>query len=249
MKNKIRLTIVLICAGIALLLIPIMCLHNKKENESFSKKSENIFYAKKSQEDEFYLGEQQEYYDIWEEEHVLEIGFGYNENATQDDIDHIGKLIHLKRLKISIDDEINLSPLGNLVELESLDINIQYGCSADLSFVVNMSQLQRLHMTVGGNVDLSPLGNLNDLRKLSIDTWGDELDLSFLRKPNQLEEVIIDKGTIEDLSLFQNMPNLQRLDVSYIDDCDLNYLADLNNLETLAIIGENIRNPEGLSSV
>ncbi len=195
---------------------------------------------------------EQENYDIWETEHVLEIGFGYNECVTSEDIIHIGRLIHLKRLKISVGDgEIDLSPLSNLAELESLDIDIQCDCSPDLSFIANLSQLENLDITVGSEVDLSPLGGLNQLRKISIDTWtGDAIDLSFLRKLNCLEEVTVTRCcAIENLSLFQDMPYLKRLYVAYVDDGDLSYLAGLNNLEILAVIGENIRNPEGLSNL
>jgi len=45
------------------------------------------------------------------------------------------------------------------------------------------------------------------------------------------------------------MPYLKWLHVAYVDDVDLSYLAGLNNLEDLAVIGENIRNPEGLSNL
>ena len=225
MKRSFWLMVVLACAGIICSFICVIYLGNKTENK---------------------FGSSEEYEDKADTDNSKE-----EQHNPEEDIIHIGQLIHLKRLKISIDEsEIDLSPLSNLVELESLDIDIQYGCSPDLSFVENLSQLEKLDITVGSGVNLSPFGSLNDLRQLSIDTWGDEIDLSFLRKLNQLEEVTIDKCcTIEDLSLFQNMPNLQRLDISYMNDCDLNYLADLNNLETLAIIGENIRNPQGLSDL
>ncbi len=146
------------------------------------------------------LTAEQENYDIWETEHVLEIGFGYNECVTSEDIIHIGRLIHLKRLKISVGD-------GEI----------------DLSFIANLSQLENLDITVGS-----------------------EVDLSFLRKLNCLEEVTVTRCcAIENLSLFQDMPYLKRLYVAYVDDGDLSYLAGLNNLETLAVIGENIRNPDG----
>lgn len=126
-----------------------------------------------SKEEQHNPEEETKCYDAWEIEHVPEIEFGYNEFVTQDDIIRIGQLIHLKHLKISIgESEIDLSPLGNLVELESLDINIQYGCSPDLSFAGNLSQLEKLDITVGSGVNLSPLGSLSKLRQLSMDTLG-----------------------------------------------------------------------------
>lgn len=253
MKNSFRFMIVLTCVGMICLFIHVTNQGKKAENKfSSSEEYEDIFYTENFKDEQPGTKEGKEDYDRWETEHILEIGFGYDETVTQDDIIHIGRLIHLKRLKISVgDDEIDLSPLSNLVELESLDIDIQYDCSPDLSFIANLSQLENMDITVGGEVDLSPLGDLNQLRKISIDTWtGDAIDLSFLRKLNCLEEVMIARCcAIEDLSLFQDMSYLKRLDVAYVDDGDLSYLAGLNHLETLAVIGENIRNPEGLSNL
>ncbi len=213
------------------------------KGDNYEKECEDISYTGKSKEEQ--------YYDIWVAEHVFEIELGYNEFVTQDDIIHIGQFIHLKSLQISIGEgEIDLSPLGNLVELESLNIDFQDGCSPDLSFVANMSRLEELDITVGSGVDLSPLGGLNRLWYLSMNTWAcNTNDLSFLKKLHCLREVVFNKCAIEDLSLFQDMPYLRELDVSYVDDCDLNDLADLKNLESLAIIGQNIRNPEGLSNL
>ncbi len=195
---------------------------------------------------------EEEYTDkIWGTEYILEIGYEYYDFATQEDIIHIGQLSHLKRLKISVDkSEIDLSPLGNLSELESLDIQMLSGRSPDLSFVENLGQLRELRISHGGDVDLSPLGSLNQLKKLSMSTWwGDANDLSFLRDLDQLTEVEIFKCEVEDLSLFQNMLCLQRLYVSFVNDCDLNYLANLKNLESLDITGGNIRNSEGLGNL
>lgn len=248
MQKGSWLMIALTCIGVICLFIYVTDLNHKTENNL---NPSDTIYAENST-DEHGLEEEQKNYDIWDTEHVLEIGFGYNELVAQEDIIHIGQLIHLKRLKISIgESEIDLSPLGNLVELESLDIDIQGGCSPDLSFMVNLSQLKRLDITVGSDVDLSPLGSLSKLQQLSMDTWaGDVKDFSFLETLNRLEEVTITKCcTIEDLSLFQNMPYLQKLDIAYVDDVDLSYLANLKSLEILSIVGENIRNPEGLNNL
>ncbi len=251
MKKSYWLMTALACAGIICLFICVTNLNNKMGNNS-PEECENISYTEDPKEEQYSLEEEQKYYDIWVTEHVFAIEFGYYEYVTQDDIIHIGQFIHLKSLQISIGEgEIDLSPLGNLAELESLHINIKEGCSPDLSFVANMSQLRELCITVGSGVDLSPLGSLNGLQQLSMGFWYGEVDdLSFLKKLNCLETVSIIKCcAIEDLSLFQDMPYLRELYVTYVDDCDLNYLADLKNLESLSIIGQNIRNPEGLSNM
>lgn len=253
MKKCCWLMIALACAGIICLFFYVTNLGNSAEdNIKPSKLPEDIFDTENTTEKQHDLEEEQKNYVTWDTEHVLEIGFGYNEYVTQDDINHIGKLIHLKRLDISIGEgELDLSPLGNLVELESLDIVILWGCSPDLAFVEKLNKLEKLDIMAGNGVDLSPLGSLSKLRQFSMQPFGGDVDdLSFLKKLNNLEEITFTKCTaIEDLSLFQDMPKLRELWLEYVDDCDLNYLADLKNLESLAIAGGNIRNPEGLSNL
>ena len=142
-KNSFRFMIALTCVGMICLFIHVTNQGKETENKfSSSEEYEDIFYTENFKEEQPGTKERQEDYDRWETEHILEIGFGYGETVTQDDIIHIGRSIHLKRLKISVgDDEINLSSLSNLVELESLDMDIQYGCSPDLSFIAGLSQV------------------------------------------------------------------------------------------------------------
>ena len=244
--------LVLICVGVVCLLVCATNSQNEKEKAfNASEECKDVTDIERSLEKQC-KAEEQRNDDIWEIEHVQEIGFRFNESITQGDVTQIGRFIHLKHLNISIDESgIDLSPLRSLVELESLDMDIQDGCSPDLSFVIGLSHLEKLDITVGKDVDLTPLGNLTGLRHLSISTWsGDELDLSFIKKLSCVEEITIAKCcAVDDLSVFQNISSMRELDVAYVADVDLCYLANLKNLESLAIIGENIRNPEGLSKL
>lgn len=249
---KKRWVIALICMGAIWLSACAIDSGNEKEHmPGTSEKWEGVADAESSQE-EPHKPEEQKDYDIWEIEHVWEIGFGQNEHITQDDVDRIGRFIHLKRLKLSIDESgIDLSLLESLVELESLDMDIRDGCSPDLSFMASLTQLENLNITVGSDVNLEPLGSLVGLRQLSVSTWsGDAPDLSFLKKLSCIEKVIIAKCcAVSDLSMFQNMSSMRELDVAYVEDGDLRPLSNLENLESLSITGENIRNPEGLGNL
>lgn len=244
--------IVLFCMGAVCLSTCATDPYNEEENAvNTSVKCEGVADTECSQE-ELYMPEEQKNYDIWEMQHVREIEFTQNEHIAQDDVDHIGKFIHLKRLKISIDESrIDLSPLESLVELESLDMDIRDGCSPNLSFMASLIQLENLDITVGSDVDLEPLGSLVGLRQLSVSTWsGDAPDLSFIKKLSCIEKVTIAKCcAVSDLSMFQNMSSMRKLDVAYVEDGDLRPLSNLENLESLSIIGEDIRNPEGLSNL
>lgn len=76
------------------------------------------------------------------------------------------------------------------------------------------------------------------------------MDISFLKELDQLTEIYTDRlCDIEDLSYFQHMVHLKSLNLSYVKDVDLNYLADLTNLEELEITGGHIRNPEELTGL
>ena len=249
---KKQSVIALICMGAICLSACANDPQNEKENMIHTSEKCEAESDTEGFQEEPYKPEGQKDYDIWEIEHVREIEFGQNEYITQDDAVHIGRLIHLKHLKISIDEgEIDLLPLESLVELESLDMDIQEGCSPDLSFMASLSQLEELNITVGSDTELTPLGGLRGLRQLSISTWsGDAPDLSFLDRLNHIEEVTIDKYcALSDLSVFQNMSSMRELDVAYVEDVDLRYLSNLKKLESLSVIGGNIRNPEGLSNL
>ncbi len=244
--------IALICTGAICLSACATDSCNEKGNMlGMLEKCESVTGTEILQEEQ-HKPEGQENYGQWEIEHVREIEFGQNEYIAQDDVIRIGRLAHLRYLKISIDEsEIDLSPLEGLVELESLDMDIRDGCSPDLSFMASLTQLDSLDITVGSGADLKPLGSLVGLRQLSISTWsGDAIDLSFLKSLSHIEEVTITKCcAVSDLSMFQNLSSIRELYVAYVENGDLRPLSNLKNLESLAIIGEDIRNPEGLSDL
>lgn len=197
-------------------------------------------------------GKEKSYSDMWIKKYVTGIEVAYDESVTQNDIVRIGQLQNLKRLSISLleEDEIDLTPLGNLKELESLEITILSG-SMDLSFIENISQLTELYVEVHDEtIDLSPIGSLINLKKFSMDACGMALDVSFLKSLNQLTNIKIHKlCELKDLSVFQNMVSLQELSVSYVEDADLGDLTKLSDLKRLYIIGGNIRNAEGLTDL
>ena len=183
------------------------------------------------------------------EENTETIEFPSGEYATQEDIIRISQLHKLKHLNISItDEEIDLSPLGNLTELKTLRIVITPECNAELSFMQKLNQLEELSFWIGNDdIDLSPIGNLESLKKLEITTWRG--DYSWLMKLNELTELDIIQSELADLSLFRDLSHLKVLSVEYVGDVDLSYLSELKELEWLEITGRHIRNAEGLSDL
>ena len=238
-KSYILKRIIIFIGGICLCVL-IICLIIAiwMESNSYTEKSAAVdedFCVGDDIEKRTSLEKEQGCIDIWGEEYITEIKFDYGEYATQNDIMHIGQLCHLKSLIISIDDEtVDLSPLGNLGELELLSIT---GNALDLSFMEKLSQLKELRITAGEEVDLSPIGSLTGLKQLSLSSHY-AFDLSFLKELNQLEDIYMDRMcTLEDLSYFQDMIYLREMDISYVNDVDLNYLSKCENLESLSIEG------------
>lgn len=141
----------------------------------------------------------------WEEEHIT--GLSFDHGVTQEDIIKIAELKNLKHLDIAISD-------------------------------------------IEHDIDLSPLGDLTELQELSIYfyTEPDHLDLSFIRQLHNLRSVFIDRCTEGlDLSLFENLVYLQELYIEYVDDVDLGCLAKCKNLKEVHIVGEHVRNLDGIT--
>lgn len=160
---------------------------------------------------------------------VEELDFGYPNSVTQKDINEIGKMRSLKKLKFFISDsDIDLLPLTNLTNLEELYITSGREENSSL------------------NTD--PIGELKQIKKIILAEC--EFDTSFLAQLTNLESVVFLKCTeFEDLSVFENLKGLQYISISYVDDVDLNYLKNLIDLKTIYIFGANIRNFDGLKNL
>lgn len=158
------------------------------------------------------------------EELVLNADF-----ISQEEIQQIGKMQSLKKLAFLIDDEnIDLSPLAKLINLEELEIQSCIGECCEL--------------------DTQPLGELENLKEISLMYCS--FDTSFLKELSGLEKVFILKcDKIEDLSAFGSLSKLRDLYIEYVNDSDLKYLHNLTKLEKIHIVGGNIRNFEGLKNM
>lgn len=159
---------------------------------------------------------------------ILQLNLSYN-FITQEEIRQIGKMQSLKKLSFLIKDEdIDLSPLENLIYLEELEIQ---SCIGECY-----------------NLDTQPLGELKNLREVSLMYCS--FDTSFLAELTGLEKIFILKcDEFENLSVIENLRELQDLYIEYANDSNLIYLKNLTKLEKIHIVGENIRNFEVLSDM
>lgn len=172
--------------------------------------------------------EEKIYPDEWEMEYVEAIRMPYRYRVTQEDIDRIGQYRNLKRLEIYIsDEELDLSPLSNLTELEAIDLGAYSENGIDVSFLADLTKLKELSFF---EVNLK--------------------DYSFLYSLHQLREIYIENNSaIKDLSFFSDMPYLKSLDISNVEDADLSCLENLEKIERVDIEGYHIRNAESLANL
>lgn len=148
-----------------------------------------------------------------------ELDYGYA--GTQEDIDKIGQIRNLRKLSISIRGEnMDLSPLGNLTELEELELNSYW----EIEF------------------DTKPLARLKQLKTITLSQC--DVDLAFMAELYNLESICVVRGEVNDLSVFRDLDKLKSLHLRFTSDTDLKELQNLKRLENLEITGGNIRNVE-----
>lgn len=148
-----------------------------------------------------------------------ELDYGYA--STQEDIDKIGQMRNLRKLSIRIRGEnMDLSPLGNLTELEELELNSYW----EIEF------------------DTKPLARLKQLRTITLSQC--DVDLAFMAELYDLESICVVRGEVNDLSVFRDLEKLKSLHLRFTSDTDLKELQNLKRLESLEITGGNIRNVE-----
>ena len=145
--------------------------------------------------------------------------------ATQVEIAGAGGHQGLKRLYIyGAAEDLDLSPVGNLTELEELSLN-----------------------TYGREIDTEPLGELTQLGYLSMEgSWN---DLSFVSGLSGLREIMVQRSEVKDLSIFADLTRLRKLYIEYVEDIDLKYLENLTALEELHLCGGHIRNMEYIKNL
>lgn len=202
------------------------------ENNSTDAENTKVFFdndeSLKSDKSYLYDIEAKKQKDNFESYHIEELVLNAD-FISQKEIQQIGKMQSLKKLTLLINDEnIDLSPLAKLINLEELEIQSCIGECYEL--------------------DTHPLGELKSLKAISLMYCS--FDTSFLEELSGLEKIFILKcDEIEDLSVFESLSKLQDLYIEYVNDSDLKYLHNLTKLEKIHIVGGNIRNFEGLKNM
>ena len=173
----------------------------------------------------------------------------YLYNTQVSDISAVAALVNLQRLEVSGGDISDLSPLQNLTELVHLRFSGGSGGTtntsiSNLSPLCNLVKLESLSLPANTAIsDLSPLSAMVNLQELHTDgNWGNGRgfinDLSPLSGLTSLRNVSLQLGDIDSLSPLAELTELASLRLHgsiYYDD--LSPISGMKNLETLELYG------------
>lgn len=177
------------------------------------------------------------------------------------DLSPLSALRDLKRLDLSLAENVDLSPLGKLSELEACHLEFSGDAGnagwVDIRPLAGLKQLQDL--SIGGPVyDLSPLGDLDELESLVLQRIEDDslaplvkarrlaflniesspvFDLSPLTGLSELEYLTVSDTAVVDLTPIRGLTKLMRLDISHTAISDLAPILGLSNLKELQASG------------
>jgi internalin A len=183
------------------------------------------------------FSDQTTYGDLAEVE-IIHIDF---KKVAEFDLRDIKKFPSLKYLNISNSENLDLSPIAGLTNLESLSL---YSCKelSDLSPLAELTNLEELHLDYCTGVpDLSPLAELTNLELLSLISCEEISDLSLLSGLTNLEELLLFSCTeVSDLSPIAGLTNLEVLAISNTGVSDLSPLANMTKLEDFFAWNTNV---------
>jgi alpha-tubulin suppressor-like RCC1 family protein len=165
---------------------------------------------------------------------MLKLNTLWLENSFLEKLNGLEYARNLNQLTVNYTRIRDLSPIGSLTKLISLDLadnNLEF---VSLEPLGNLSELETLNLN-GTNVhdhsDLSVLTNLTKLTELYLD---DNLLETVPQLPESLNELTINNNRLRDIS---NLVSLINLSALYINDNELEsiealeYMTNLNNLE------------------
>lgn len=144
----------------------------------------------------------------------------------------ISELKKLRKLQIYHSDFSDLSLLSDMTELEELTLQTTASVNfLDLSDLINLNSLA---IDVGNN-DISDVSKLTNLKKLDLYRCNNVNDFSFLKRMDEVEELRLDRLCIYDYSFLFEMNSLKCLDL-FEQELNDNMISDLQNKGVTVIV-------------
>lgn len=174
----------------------------------------------------------------------------FEDHAPVTDLSPLGKLTRLKSLDLTMGDSPvkNLSGLNKLVGLTSLTIDLSDSPTRDLSALGKLTGLTSLDLNLGTGqpADVSVLAKLASLTNLTLDVGGTQVsDLSILENLSSLTSLTLKL----DGSQVKNLPSLEKLsDLSSLTltpgNSQVNDFSNLEKLRSLTSLNLNLKSSQ-----
>ena len=149
------------------------------------------------------------------------------------DLNPIANLTQLESLILWSIPQLNIAPLANLTNLRNLTIAV-----CDIDDISPLGTLTRLTNLYAGNnqiINVTPLARLTNLVALDLRRNNRITDVTVLANLTQLTELNLSHNKIEDVSPLANLAQLAFLSLRENRIVDVSPLANLSKLETLDI--------------
>ena len=156
-------------------------------------------------------------------------------------------ITNLKLSSSIVIDRINdISALGNLTSLKSLELNNNQ--IRDISALRNLKNLTNLYLKDNQIRDISALSGLTNLIVLDL-SWNQIGYISALRNLKKLTNLKLTDNKIRNIGVLSNLTNLIDLDLSWNQISNINALSNLRNLTNLNLTYNQIIDISALSGL
>ena len=167
------------------------------------------------------------------------------------DINALKNLTGLRSLSLSNNTRVDdLSIIGNLINLEFLDLGFVYLNNNEAAQLIHLTKLQYLFLDGNPISQLNFLGSLQNLKHLNLSQCSQiGEDLSALAESTQLLQLILRSASIHNLTFAQSLTNLTLLDLRDNLIADPSPISTLTAITDLNLSNNPISNFDSLSSL
>ena len=151
----------------------------------------------------------------------------------------------LKGYDTNSDKELSKDEMQQIKDIYISDVNI-----IDLTGLGDAINLERLDINGNNkNIDLTPLENLTNLEVLNLANY-DITDISILKNLTNLKRIgIVNAYKLSDISVVKELTALESLQFVYCNVQDISAVKNLTNLETLSLSGNRVTNIDVLKNL
>ncbi len=176
------------------------------------------------------------------------------ENKRQSNLEPLRNLPRLSRLKIETTRPVDLSPVGNLSNLEYLYLtgpdclDNRQPIVFDVSFLSHLHKLKELELNCMSVDDLKAFKGLTALNVLRLDETRSKDGFAPIRYLKKLKELFANAQEFESLDGFQELTDLEKLTIPGTSVSDLSPIQNLKKVGRLNLSGTKVVDLSPLSN-